>query len=647
MRSIPRILFVSMLAGSLGGCGTASYLVNPEPYLRDSGPKLSAPNPGEKGTFTVKTCFYGSGEDKRRPEFGAKVDLKTESVDASPFVKIDKKPGAKRKRYWGFSPARFPVNGRVWYPDGPGPFPLALIVHGNHEMKEYSDPGYAYLGELLASRGFILASVDENFLNGELGGENDARAWMLLQHLKAWQKWNQTEGNVFFKKVDMDNIALMGHSRGGESVAHAAAFNRLSHYPDDANIAFDFGFSIKSIIAIAPSDEQYRPAGKPTPLENINYLLLHGGHDADVFIFMGARQYQRLRLTEPGWFKTSLYIYRANHSRFNTAWGLQEMSKYPFGWIQNVKPVLPSEDQRRIAEVYISAFLESTLRNKTEYLPMFRDHYLARDWVPKEIYVTRYADASVAPVADFEEDVDVTTGSEPGVGLKASGLTVWKEARLRFRDIKGESRENGDAASIENNAVYLGWGRSEEHATDAPSYSIKFPKGFAVERKLDKEIRLRFSLGTTEDSPDKPDYVPRTDKTKQDLKAEKQRKKEKEERAKTDKEARKGEDEKPLDISIEIVTEDGTRESLPVSQFAPIYPPLKARLAIWKWIERKYMGSDTKASDRIFQDYEIPLAAFSEPGKEIDPAKISEVRWVFDRSKSGMVILDDVGFSRP
>jgi hypothetical protein len=58
-----------------------------------------------------------------------------------------------------------PINTRVWYPEGDGPFPLALIVHGNHNMQDYSDPGHEYLGELLASKGIILASVDENFIN--------------------------------------------------------------------------------------------------------------------------------------------------------------------------------------------------------------------------------------------------------------------------------------------------------------------------------------------------------------------------------------------------------------------------------------------------------------------------------------------------
>ena len=60
-------------------------------------------------------------------------------------------------------------------PRGDGPFPLALIVHGNHSMEDYSDPGYAYLGELLASRGIIMASVDENFINGIIPGLPDAQ----------------------------------------------------------------------------------------------------------------------------------------------------------------------------------------------------------------------------------------------------------------------------------------------------------------------------------------------------------------------------------------------------------------------------------------------------------------------------------------
>src|SRR4029079_9617613 len=200
---------------------------------------ISAPNPGEKSSFAVKTLYYGSGTDKRRAIFKDSVTVKTKTVDASPFVSMEPGPAKAREKDWGFTTAKFPINGRVWYPEGNGPFPLVLIVHGNHDPLDYSDPGYGYLGELLASRGFILVSVDENFINGGLRGESDGRAWLLLKHLEGWKHWKESSARPFSHKVDTNSIGLMGHSRGGEAVGIAAAFNRLSHYPDDANVKFN------------------------------------------------------------------------------------------------------------------------------------------------------------------------------------------------------------------------------------------------------------------------------------------------------------------------------------------------------------------------------------------------------------------------
>ncbi len=105
----------------------------------------------------------------RREEFGSKVDLVSESVDGSKLIEGWSGPaGWARTQYWGFDAKQLPRQGRVWFPDGDGPFPLVLMVHGNHDMEDFSDPGYAYLGELFASRGIIAVSVDENFLNSSI-----------------------------------------------------------------------------------------------------------------------------------------------------------------------------------------------------------------------------------------------------------------------------------------------------------------------------------------------------------------------------------------------------------------------------------------------------------------------------------------------
>lgn len=129
-----------------------------------------------------------------------------------------------------------------------------LIVHGNHPRAESSEAGFEYLGRHLAGRGFILVSVDENFLN--TGGANalltplqseawngiPARAWLLLEQLRIWRAWNADAGNPLHGRVDMEHIALIGHSRGGEAVVLANQFNRLAAFPGDPSVRFDYQF---------------------------------------------------------------------------------------------------------------------------------------------------------------------------------------------------------------------------------------------------------------------------------------------------------------------------------------------------------------------------------------------------------------------
>lgn len=187
-------------------------------------------------------------------------------------------------------------------------------------MTTPSERGYAYLAELLASRGYMVASVDENFLNrswnwaGELGAENAARGWLLLEHLKLWREWSQTPGHLFDQRVSMSNIALVGHSRDGEAVLLAAAYNQMANGPDRPAIPFDYGFGIQSVIQIAPVDGQIRPAGEPVPVDNVNDFLLHGLYDSDISNLAAAGAYERARFTDGSdRFKAALFIHRANH----------------------------------------------------------------------------------------------------------------------------------------------------------------------------------------------------------------------------------------------------------------------------------------------------------------------------------------------
>lgn len=581
---------------------------------------LALPDPSQPGEYKVRTLFYGSGDDRRRPEYGPKVNLRTKPVDGSRLIeRWDGPAGWARTRYWGFDAKRLPIQGRVWYPDGRGPFPLVLVVHGNHLMESFSDPGYQYLGELLAGRGYILVSVDENFLNSSLADllgipkpglkeENDARGWLLLEHLRVWRAWNETPGNPFHHKVDMDNIGLIGHSRGGEAVAVAAVFNRLPYYPDNARVSFDYQFHIRSVVAIAPVDGQYKPAGVGTKPENVNYFVLHGSLDGDMQSFHGSRVYERVRFTDGSyWFKATVYIHGANHGQFNTAWGRADYASLPARFL-NLKQIMPARDQERIAKVYISAFLEATLRGRKGYVPLFRDHRVAARWLPGVIYLQKFEDSTCRQVATYDEDIDVTTTAMPGGKLAGTNLCDWREKEVKIK-----------WGSLDTRAVYLGWNSKE--APGVAAYAVTLPeKGLT----LDKESVLVFSLADAKEEPS-PYQEDKKDKKKAEKKKETQEEKEKKRL-------------EPIDLTIEAVDNAGAAARLPLSSFSFLQPQIEVRV-----LKAAFLSS-VEPSEVVFQSFEFPLSAFAGANPSFDPARLKMIRFIFDRTPAGVVILDNLGF---
>jgi dienelactone hydrolase len=583
------------LVWRLAGAGSDGHLTPPH-LVSTPATALTIADPSARGPFDVRTFTYGSGVEPGRTDFGDRAEFTTEPVDASVLLK-DLKGFRKAARgwYWGFQPERFPLNGHVWQPEGAGPFPLVLIVHGNHTMEEYSDPGYQYLCEHLASHGYIAVSVDENFLNGSWSGdfrgkELPARAWMLLQHLKQWRTWNSTPGHRLANKVDFDKIALVGHSRGGEAAAVAALFNRLSRYPENGALAFDFGFSIRGVAAIAPSEGFYKPAGHPVRLKDVDYFVIQGAHDADVAIFMGSKQYQNVNVAgDAPHFKCALYVDRANHGQFNTVWGQRDWPE-PFHRLQNVKPLLQGDDQRRIAAVYLTAFLESSLRRNTAYLPMFLDPRRAASWLPAATYVSRFQDSSFLTISDFEGGVDLGKTTYPGGTQAASGMKEWREASVPFRA--------GDN-SQENRAVFLEWEKSDtDNGQSSAEFRIELPPDFGSKSPLASGTGLRFALARADNTDD------------------------------------------PIDLTVRLESADGQSAQVALD---PIGPPIRIRISKLIWEEKALM----KPFELILGTTEIPLADFAKTNPRLDVKRLRSIAFQFDRSHAGSVYLDDIGFGRP
>ncbi|HLS36256.1 MAG TPA: hypothetical protein VK061_08470, partial [Bacillota bacterium] len=373
--------------------------------LKSNVPGNKIENPAEKGTFNYEFYTYGSGEDIQRDWFGENVDEITPSVDASHFIT---KWGEEREKFWGFTQENLPLNGRLWLPEGDGPFPAILMVHGNHTMEYLSTSGYDYLGEQLASRGFIAISVDEDFINysnifGSPNRNYELRAWMMMQHLAYIQDMNASPDSILYNKVDLSNIGLMGHSRGGQAVAMVSDYDRFfKDFDDDELLEKMENVQIQGIVAIAPTDKSID--NERAQIRDVSYLLIHGARDADVNDFGNEKQFFRTTYhPNTDHFRASVYIEKANHTQFNSDWGRLDLS-VPRGLFLNKKQIMKPEEQREVAKLFMTAFFERIFNKDRTFEDVFRNHYFVKDYLPDTNIVTKYNPASYRVIESFEDD---------------------------------------------------------------------------------------------------------------------------------------------------------------------------------------------------------------------------------------------------
>ncbi len=610
---------------------------------------LDLPDPSRSGTYEVKMAVYGAGDDRRREVF-RECDWISGSVDGTPYIdQWDKLTGNMRTAYWGFGADSLPLNGRVWYPDEEGPFPLVLMVHGNHLDRDFSDEGYAYLGEHIASRGMVAVSVDENFLNGALtnfmhplSGENDARAWLLLKHLEQWRTWAEQDTlHAMFGKADLDNVVLVGHSRGGEAASVAAFFNDLPAYPDDVTRVFDFGFGIRGVVAIAQVDGQYRPGNTATPLRNVNFLALQGSADADMQSFEGLRQMNRVVFDDSSYhFKAGIYIYRANHGQFNTAWGWNDVG-YPDGLLLNRRIMIPDEDQRKWAKTVITAFLEASFRKQSGYVDFFRDMRSGRDWLPESIYLHSFQDTRMVPVADYEEDLDHTTAAMKGVHIGYKRLPTIREQKMNLK-----------WGTQGSHAVVVGWNTSGD---SLPGW---YHLEFEDPRSLDRFSRLGFWVAAVDEEPGEHEKNENAEplnheaeegedeKDKAAGSGEEQANDREEESPEEPEEAKgdgaSGEEEEveePVDFSICLVDSEGDSAIVTMGRYRLIQPPLHTR------VYKSDLFTNQSDTEVIPQYCQLPLAAFEAANPDFTRSGVTKMIWIFDRTGQGVIMLDNISLT--
>jgi dienelactone hydrolase len=310
-------------------------------------------------------------------------------------------------------PAAFTINigGLVRYPatsagvDRPvaaGMWPLVFIIHGNHAPGVDSFLGFEYLARHLAVQGFIAVSVNEELLNGPFYPTIITRATVLNVHINRWI-WKATNDPRFMGHVDLSRIALIGHSRGGEAVVHAASGAPL-------------GATIRTVVSLSPTDFTGAVPSQP-------YLMMYGSVDADLIAAFGFRLYDRA--AGP---KAQVFVYGGTHNDIcdHADWLPETAEPAP-------SRVLPGASLRAAVRGYVAAFLQWQMRNRVEAAFFFDTRNRPRSLPASVTTVKSWEPAGTSFLDRFANPpIAITDSMRSVTAIPAGAFVPMSEQSLRY-----------------------------------------------------------------------------------------------------------------------------------------------------------------------------------------------------------------------
>lgn len=252
-----------------------------------------------------------------------------------------------------------------------------------------SDRGYDYLGEELAEQGMVVLSVGANGVNaGELGGVADrARAVVVYQHLRMWRglvehghgplagaltdaATGEPVDPDLVGAVDLTNVGLLGHSRGGRGMMWAAADAHRHRVPD--------GVRFQAVFGLAAAEPPFRRKGtRRVSVGRVPLMTWSGTCDV-----VGRDEFNRIARRAGNPVNIHISVHGANHNDLNERWsarsglpGGEDDAQHPagdpsrcFAWDPAEEyDTLGYESEQQVATTYISAFFGRYLQGRTEY----------------------------------------------------------------------------------------------------------------------------------------------------------------------------------------------------------------------------------------------------------------------------------------
>lgn len=239
---------------------------------------------------------------------------------------------------------------RVFLPDGPGPFPIVVFTHGF----QLTSSDYRSYGRHLASWGYVVLMPD---LPGSL---LDAPTHLeLAEELTALLDWASAGPTVLQGRADPGSVALAGHSMGG----------KLSFLVATTDDRVDAIFGVDPVDAGGNpffEDPVNYPSVTPERMDDIDVPIGMVGETLNGAAALGpacapAEDNFAQYLTHASSPAVAIEIVGANHMSFldNPSCGLPCLA-CPRGTDNTNRT-------RELAQRYLTAFLELTLRNRAGY----------------------------------------------------------------------------------------------------------------------------------------------------------------------------------------------------------------------------------------------------------------------------------------
>ena len=270
------------------------------------------------------------------------------------------------------------------------------------------------------------------------------------------------------------------------------------------------------------------------------------------------------------------------------------------------------EEQLTIGKVYISAFLQHSLQGKTGYENLFRDYRTGIDWLPETIYLNQYENSDWRVLADFEEDLDLSTTSAGGT-ISTENLTVWREQLVSMKYGNKVTR-----------AAYLGWDSLAFEGAPA-RYTLDLAK--PIDATLTPSLSMELSDAKENTYPDKE-----RDREAKEEEEDHEEQNEGEEKEEADEENQEeGDDEEkkapePLDFSLIFTDDQGNQATVKLSDYG--YLQRQITVDVLKNPELQ----STKTSEAVYNTFLIDLSALKKEGVVFNNGSITKIEWVFDQN---------------